>query len=433
MVKMFVNYSGTKAAFIAAGLETTYANKIVFIKGGASGKGECIFTHGNYFGNFAELIAALNFVKGISVGGQSYNAAQGGGYVAFAAKDPSTVAVNAGSNGIEIGLTEEFIQSVDDVIALAGAINADYLKASDRTALEGLISTAKSEAKSEAVAEVKGNAATDTKDSLTIEGVRKYVDDKTSGIASDAVVSEISGRVKAIEDDYLKTADKTELQGAINTEKGRVDAIVADYLKVADKTELEGKIKSNTDAIAQLNGNSSVEGSVDKKVADAINDFATKISDDQTVNTFKELVDYAAEHGTEFSELVGEVDANAKAIQTLNGDSSVAGSVDKKLADAMASEVERANNLYATKQNLTDGVAEAKSHAETKASDAQSAAEAKAAELAGAAETNAKGYADGLAGNYATAAQGAKADAAAPQATTYTKDEVDAMWAWEEL
>lgn len=34
---------------------------------------------------------------------------------------------------------------------------------------------------------------------------------------------------------------------------------------------------------------------------------------------------------------------------------------------------------------------------------------------------------------YATAAQGTKADAAAPQATTYTKTEVDAMWTWEEL
>lgn len=34
---------------------------------------------------------------------------------------------------------------------------------------------------------------------------------------------------------------------------------------------------------------------------------------------------------------------------------------------------------------------------------------------------------------YATAAQGALAEAAAPQATTYTKTEVDAMWAWAEL
>lgn len=402
--KFFKQYNGTKAAFISAGLPETYFDNLVLIKGDESGNGSCLYIRGVYVANFSELIAALNYVKGISVDGTSYNAARGGGYIDFAATDPATIAVNVDSNGIKIGLTTAFVKSVNDVIAAVATISGDYLKASDRTALEGLISTAKSEAKSEAVAEVKGNAVTDTKDSLTIEGVRKYVDDKTSGIASDAVVSELSGRVKAIEDDYLKAADKTEL---------------------------EGKIKSNTDAIAQLNGNSSVDGSVDKKVADAINDFATKISDDQTVNTFKELVDYAAEHGTEFSELVGEVDANAKAIQTLNGDSSVAGSVDKKIADAMASEVERANNLYATKQNLTDGVAEAKSHAETKASEAQSAAEAKAAELAGAAETNAKGYADGLAGNYATAAQGAKADAAAPQATTYTKEEVDAMFEWE--
>ena len=34
---------------------------------------------------------------------------------------------------------------------------------------------------------------------------------------------------------------------------------------------------------------------------------------------------------------------------------------------------------------------------------------------------------------YATAAQGAKADAAAPADSVYTKTEVDAFWAWEEL
>jgi hypothetical protein len=56
-----------------------------------------------------------------------------------------------------------------------------------------------------------------------------------------------------------------------------------------------------------------------------------------------------------------------------------------------------------------------------------------AAGAAASAEQAAKAHADGLAVNYATAAQGAKADAAAPQATTYTKAEVDAMWAWDEL
>lgn len=142
VTKMFVYYSKTKAEFIAAGLPNTYTNHIVFIKGDANGNGNCIYTHGSYFANFSELISALNYVKGINVGGQSYNAAAGGGYVVFGSKDPATVAVNVGESGIEIGLTEAFIKKVDDVVALVATINGDYLKAADRTALEGLISTA---------------------------------------------------------------------------------------------------------------------------------------------------------------------------------------------------------------------------------------------------------------------------------------------------
>ena len=55
------------------------------------------------------------------------------------------------------------------------------------------------------------------------------------------------------------------------------------------------------------------------------------------------------------------------------------------------------------------------------------ATDANAQQYAKNAENAAKGYADGLATNYATAAQGQKADAAAPQANTYTKAEVDAL------
>lgn len=118
MEKMFVYYGKTKAEFIADvnGLPAKYKNSIVFIKGDAAGNGSCIYTHEMYFANFTEFIAtyisALNYVKGVSVGGQSYNAATGGGYVAFSAADPSTVKVNAGSTGIEIGLTKDFTDKV---------------------------------------------------------------------------------------------------------------------------------------------------------------------------------------------------------------------------------------------------------------------------------------------------------------------------------
>lgn len=71
--------------------------------------------------------------------------------------------------------------------------------------------------------------------------------------------------------------------------------------------ELKEQVQANADALVVLNGTG--EGSVVKTVNDAINEFATKISDDNTVNTFKELVDYAAEHSAEIVELVGEVSA----------------------------------------------------------------------------------------------------------------------------
>ena len=56
------------------------------------------------------------------------------------------------------------------------------------------------------------------------------------------------------------------------------------------KAENDPKVTANTNAIAVLNGDSTTEGSVDKKVADAINEFATQISDDDTIKTYKEIL-----------------------------------------------------------------------------------------------------------------------------------------------
>lgn len=110
----FKIYNGTKQAFIDSGKASSNTDAIVFITGGTEGdKSSCIYTQGSYFGSITELMKAINYVKGISVGGQSYNVAAGGGYVAFGAADPSTVVVNAGQNGVEIGLTSAFVTKVN--------------------------------------------------------------------------------------------------------------------------------------------------------------------------------------------------------------------------------------------------------------------------------------------------------------------------------
>lgn len=133
------------------------------------------------------------------------------------------------------------------------------------------------------------------------------------GVVDDA--EKLGGQLPAY---YAKASDLEAAQGAI-------DAIEADYLKAADKSALQtnidgvsGRVTANENAIATLNGTGA--GSVSKAIDDAFNEFSTRVSDDAVVNTYKELIDYAAEHGSEFTELVGEVDANASAIEALQAD-----------------------------------------------------------------------------------------------------------------
>lgn len=320
MAKMFVHYSGTKAEFIAAGLATAYTNSIVFIKGGDAGTGECIYTHGEYFATAQELINALNYVKGVNVGGKSYNAAAGGGYVAFEAADPATVTVNADETGVKIGLSKTFTDNVSEIATRLAAVEGDYLTSEDYEALEALITG-------------------------------------DSGLAA---------RVKTIEDDYLKAADKNELDGKIGTNAAAI-------------TVLEGSDKGmSARAIAQDEITKQLE--------------SENISD--SFDTLKEMAEYLSSHPQDVTDMNGKINANTAAIATLNGDVNTAGSVDKKIADAIADlasdgELAEVSGKVATLEGLVG---------EGKVSDRIDAAIA--AEV-----TRANGA-------YATAAQGAKADTA---------------------
>lgn len=79
--------------------------------------------------------------------------------------------------------------------------------------------------------------------------------------------------------------------------------------------ELLDQVKANSDKLEILTKDG--EGSVQNQINDAINDFAQKISDDGTVNTFKELVDYAAENGADLDALILELEEVKKSNQDL--------------------------------------------------------------------------------------------------------------------
>ena len=106
----------------------------------------------------------------------------------------------------------------------------------------------------------------------TATTVVDYVNVKTAGIATDAALGELQGQlsatqgeVAAIKGDYLKAADKTELEGKITAEENRAKgieggletrlaAVEGDYLKAADKTELQGNIDTVSGVVNTLVG-----------------------------------------------------------------------------------------------------------------------------------------------------------------------------------
>lgn len=173
-------------------------------------------------------------------------------------------------------------------------------------------------------------------------------------LLTSVVAQEATLRAEAVAEGTKNKADKaTTLAGygiADAYTQSETDQKIADAITGADLDKYVEKkdgydlvsatdvaqIGTNKAAIETLNGAETVTGSVAKSIADAINDFATKISDDGTINTFKELIDYAAAHQGEYSTLSGEVQANTTAIGVLNGDENTAGSVAKAVKDAVA-------------------------------------------------------------------------------------------------
>ena len=72
--------------------------------------------------------------------------------------------------------------------------------------------------------------------------------------------------------------------------------------------------------------------SVDDKISAAINKFATDVSDDGIVNSYKELIDYVAKHGSEAAAMAADITT----LQGLVGDESVSA----QIADAISGKVD---------------------------------------------------------------------------------------------
>lgn len=86
---------------------------------------------------------------------------------------------------------------------------------------------------------------------------------------------------------YKAKVSKTDLDSAL-------EAVINAKAEQSAVTALSGKIDV-------LNGTGT--GSVKKAITDAFNDFATKVTDDHVVNSYKELIDWVAQHGGEAAQM----------------------------------------------------------------------------------------------------------------------------------
>ena len=153
------------------------------------------------------------------------------------------------------------------------AVEGDYLKAADKEELNGTISDldgrvaanedaievlngeGEGSVKKQVADAVAGVVASAPEDFDTLKEVADWIASDTTGAAkmqadiaklngADTVEGSVAKQVKdavAAEAEIARAAEKANAD-AIAVEKGRVDGIVADYLKAADKTELQESI-----------------------------------------------------------------------------------------------------------------------------------------------------------------------------------------------
>lgn len=103
--------------------------------------------------------------------------------------------------------------------------------------------------------------------------------------------------------------DDTQIQNKINTVEGNLTTLTGRVDTV------ETVAFNNEELLGVLTGDG--DGSIKKLVDGVINKFATDVSNDGVVNTYKELVDYVASHAPEAANMAGDIASNKTAIEAL--------------------------------------------------------------------------------------------------------------------
>lgn len=180
----------------------------------------------------------------------------------------------------------------------------------------------------------------------------------------------------------------------------KIKALIKDIVAKSayDDSSIKTQINANKTAIDTLNGDASQVGSVAKQVADAVASIVANAP--EAYDTLVEISDWISSHSNDASAMNTSILANTNAINALKA---LVGT----LPDGTA-----AKTIIEYIDSKVTGVKDWTADINTAKTEAISTAAGDATTKADKALADAKTYADGLATNYATAAQGAKADTA---------------------
>lgn len=246
--------------------------------------------------------------------------------------------------------------------------------------------------------------------------IKKFLDQAGVSVLWSCIAQELEAKQTAI--DAVKTQSDTN-KSDIATMKGQIEALEEGTY---DDTELRGlitantnKITDNTNALAVLNGDETVVGSISKKVADGIASIVAGA--DASFDTLKEIADWIVNDTTGAASMANKITALEALVGDENVATQIADAIDAALKAEGVDKYALAADLTAlatrvtavegkahthdnkdlldtytqTEVNLADAVAKKHSHANKSILDLITDTKVNAWD---AAETNAKTYAD---------------------------------------
>jgi chromosome segregation ATPase len=283
-----------------------------------------------------ETVTGINNRLTTAEGGISTNAGE-------IAKNAAAIKTNEGNIASNLGEINQLKTKMTAAEKAIDDIEADYLKAADKTELSGLITAEKTRAEG-------AESALDLRiDSL--EAKTDSIQGDVAGAISAAVDAEkqraegeeakLAGRIKAVEDDYLKAADKTALQAEIDA-----DILVETNRAKAAEEALDGRMTTAEGNITTLQGQVGTLGNAlhfrgagkfeNRPTSDLKEGDVYVVIDPEHENDGKEYI-YT---GTEWMEF-GDVSDYATKVELL-AEENRAKLAEKTLDDAIKAEKERA-------------------------------------------------------------------------------------------